>query len=107
MIFLSGLKENNFVQGFIEELSNYLEKLDNKLFDNNIKNNNLKQENCIYQVVEMGTDGAYLQNTNNNKISKETDISKEVLDKIGNDSVLIYKNGKYIVEEELTRQIFR
>lgn len=95
------------MQGFIEELSNYLEKLDNKLFDNNIKNNNLKQENCIYQVVEMGTDGAYLQNTNNNKISKETDISKEVLDKIGNDSVLIYKNGKYIVEEELTRQIFR
>lgn len=95
------------MQFFIEELSNYLEKLDNKLFDNNIKNNNLKQENCIYQVVEMGTDGAYLQNTNNNKISKETDISKEVLDKIGNDSVLIYKNGKYIVEEELTRQIFR
>lgn len=107
MIFLSGLKENNFVQFFIEELSNYLEKLDNKLFDNNIKNNNLKQENCIYQVVEMGTDGAYLQNTNNNKISKETDISKEVLDKIENDSVVRYKNGKYIVEEELTRPIFR
>ncbi len=107
MIFLSGLKEDNFVQSFIEELSNYFEKLDNKLFDNNIKNNNLKQENCIYQVVEMGTDGAYLQNTSNNKISKETDISKEVLNKIGNDSVLIYKNGKYIVEEELTRQIFR
>lgn len=107
MIFLSGLKEDNFVQSFIEELSNYFEKLDNKLFDNNIKNNNLKQENCIYQIVEMGTDGAYLQNTSNNKISKETDISKEVLNKIGNDSVLIYKNGKYIVEEELTRQIFR
>lgn len=107
MIFLSGLKEDNFVQSFIEELSNYFEKLDNKLFDNNIKNNNLKQENCIYQVVEMGTDGAYLQNTSNNKISKETDISKEVLNKIGNDSVLIYKNGKYIAEEELTRQIFR
>lgn len=95
------------MQSFIEELSNYFEKLDNKLFDNNIKNNNLKQENCIYQVVERGTDGAYLQNTSNNKISKETDISKEVLNKIGNDSVLIYKNGKYIVEEELTRQIFR
>ena len=107
MIFLSGLKEDNFVQSFIEELSNYFEKLDNKLFDNNIKNNNLKQENCIYQIVEMGTDGAYLQNTSNNKISKETDTSKEVLNKIGNDSVLIYKNGKYIVEEELTRQIFR
>lgn len=95
------------MQSFIEELSNYFEKLDNKLFDNNIKNNNLKQENCIYQVVERGTDGAYLQNTSNNKISKETDISKEVLNKIGNDSVLIYKNGKYIVEEELTRQILR
>ena len=82
----SNKKENNLIQNFIKELSNYLEKANNQLSnrnDNNrIKINSLKQEECLYQVVEMDVDGAYLQNTNNNRVSKETDISKEVLDKI-------------------------
>lgn len=107
---LSNKKENNLIQNFIKELSNYLEKANNQLSnrnDNNrIKINSLKQEECLYQVVEMDVDGAYLQNTNNNRVSKETDISKEVLDKIGNDSVLRYKDGKYIYEEELTQKFF-
>lgn len=106
---INNVKENNIVQNFIKELSNYLEKANNQLSninDNNIKTNSLKQEECLYQVVEMDADGAYLQNTNNNCISKETDISKEVLNKIGNDSVLRYKDGKYIYEEAITRKIF-
>ena len=53
----------------------------------------------------MSSDGAYLQNINDNRVHKETDISKEVLEKIGNDSVLRYKDGNYIYEEELTRKI--
>lgn len=101
-------KENDGVQSFIKELSNYLEKISNNLTakNNNIEVNNLKQENCLYQVIEMSTDGVYLQNTTNNCVSKETDISKEILDKIGNDSILKYQDGKYIYEEELTRKIF-
>lgn len=104
---LNNTKENNIIQNFIKELSNYLEKNNNQLSnknDNNVKSNSLKQEDCLYQVVEMGVDGAYLQNTNNNFVSKETDIPKEVLNKIGNDSVLRYKDGKYIYEEELTQK---
>lgn len=104
---LSNAKENNIVQNFIKELSNYLEKANNQISnrnDNSIKANSLKQEDCLYQVVEMDVDGAYLQNTNNNCVSKETDISKEILDKIENDSILRYKNGNYIYEEELTQK---
>lgn len=102
-------KENDNVENFIKELSNYLEKISNNLInknDNHLDTNNLKQENCLYQVIEMSTDGVYLQNTTNNCVSKETDISKEILDKIGNDSILRYKEGNYIYEEELTRKIF-
>ncbi len=105
---LNNVKENNFVQNFIKELSNYLEKSNNELSNeksNDINTTNLKQENCLYQVVEIDTDGAYLQNINNNRVSKETDISKDVLKKIGNDSVLRFKDGNYIYEEELTRKI--
>lgn len=103
----NALKENKIVQNFMNELSNYLEKVNNDLASQNIntvKTNSLKQENTIYQVVEIDVDGAYLQNTMNNKISKEIDIPKELLKKIGNDTVLKYKDGKYIIEEELTQK---
>lgn len=103
----NALKENKIVQNFMNELSNYLEKVNNDLANqhiNTVKTNSLKQENTIYQVVEIDVDGAYLQNTMNNKISKEIDIPKELLKKIGNDTVLKYKDGKYIIEEELTQK---
>ena len=105
---LNNVKENSLVQNFIKELSNYLENTSNQLSDqkNNTKTNSLKQENCLYQVVDMDIDGAYLQNINNNRVSKETDISKEVLDNLGNDFVLRYQNGEYIFEEELTQKFF-
>ncbi len=100
-----GIKENSVVQNFVKELSNYLENTSNSLSsqENRISTNCLKQEEGLYQVVDMGTDGVYLQNVRNNQVSKETDIAKEVLEKIGNDSVLRYQNGEYILEEELTK----
>lgn len=106
---VNSVKENNIVQSFIKELSNYIEKENNKLPDeeHNIKDyDSLKQENCLYQVIEIDVDGAYLQNTDNNRISKETDISRELLNKIGNDSVLRFKDGSYIYEEELTKKFY-
>ena len=106
---VNSVKENNIVQSFIKELSNYLEKQNNKLLneEHNRKDNGiLKQENCLYQVVEIDVDGVYLQNTENNSVSKEMDISKEILNKIGNDSVLRFKDGSYIYEEELTKQFY-
>lgn len=106
---VNSVKENNIVQSFIKELSNYLEKQNNKLLneEHNRKDNGiLKQENCLYQVVEIDVDGVYLQNTENNSVSKEMDISKEILNKIGNDSVLRFKDGSYIYEEELTNQFY-
>ena len=105
---LNNVKENKFVQNFMKELSDYIEKDSNEL--SNEKHNRkddagLKQENCLYQVVGIDVDGAYLQNTDNNCISKETNISRELLNKIGNDSVLRFKDGNYIYEEKLTRKI--
>ena len=106
---VNSVKENNIVQSFMKELSNYLEKENNKLPNerhNGKDCGSLKQENCLYQVIEMDVDGAYLQNIDNNCISKETDISKEILNKICNDSVLRFKDGTYIYEEELTKEFY-
>ena len=103
---LNNAKENKFVQNFMKELSNYLEKGNNLEKENDLKTGDLKQENTFYQVVDMDVDGAYLQNTKNNKVSKETDIPKELLEKIGNDTVLQYKNGEYVIDEEMTQKFF-
>jgi len=106
---LNNVKENNIVQNFIKELSNYLEKANKELSNeksNNENNTSLKQENCLYQVVDIDVDGAYLQNINNNCVSKETNLSKDILNKIGNDSVLKFKDGNYIYEEELTKNFY-
>lgn len=92
-------KENNSFQNLIKELSDYIDREKNM-----IKQEGLKQENQLYQVVEIDVNGVYLQNIKNNRVLKETDISKELLNKIGEDSVLRYKNGRYIYEEELTQK---
>ena len=99
-------KENTFIENFMKELSDYLANQmkgkDNKLQENI----NLKEENCLYQVVDRSKDGVYLQNLKNNKVFEETDLPKELLDKISNDYILRYKNGKYIFEEQLTDDFF-
>ena len=89
-LFLNNSKQINYIKDFVKELSDFLD-------------NNLKNEETLYQVVNIVEDGAYLQNTKNNKIVKKS-ISKEILKKIGNDTVLRYKDGKYIIDEKLTQE---
>lgn len=104
-------KENNVVQSFLKELSNYLEKQtkgseSNMIFKKKKSENDLKVEDCLYQVVDRSKDGVYLQNLKTNKVFEETSLPKDILDKIGNDYILRYKNGEYIFEEELTDDFF-
>ena len=100
---LDNIKGNNVVQNFMKELSNYLEKNNENNIDNENLEVGLRQEECLYQVVEVGTNYAYLQNVNTNLVGKETKIPKAILDQIGEDTVMLYKDGNYIVEDELTR----
>ena len=87
------VKESDFVENFIEELSDYLGE----------KNNMELEDKCnLYQVVDFSSKGVYLRDVNTNKIFEETNLPQELKEKIGNDYVLSYKNGKYEYEEELT-----
>ena len=65
-----------------------------------------REENCLYQVVDFSAKGIFLLNKNTNKIFEETEISQELKGQIQNDSILRYKNGEYIYEEELTEEFF-
>lgn len=108
---VKGVKDNKFVQDFIKELSDYLlkgtiGKENNELQEKNPNLNNLREENCLYQVVDRGLNGIYLQNTRNNRVFEETDISQEIQDAIENDYILRYQDGKYVIEERLTDDFF-
>lgn len=102
---INNLKENDFVQNFLNELADTLGNTKNTLdiTKNNEKGSSLKQEGCVYQVVDLTLHGAALLNTDNYMIAEETDIPKDVLDIIAEDSVLRYIDGKYVYDDELTR----
>ena len=106
----SKVKDSGLVQNFMEELSNYLENLNEKgseqLDSRNNEIDKYREENCLYQVVDFAYDGVFLQNMNNNKVFKETNMPKELMNKIANDYILRYKNGTYIFEEKLTDDFF-
>lgn len=88
-------KESNFIQNFIEELKNYLESSEKMEI-------NKEDKGEIYQVVDFSKNGVYLKSAENDEIFEEKNIPNETLDKIGNDYILRFKQGKYIVDEELT-----
>lgn len=102
------VKESDFVQKFTEELSNYLEKANEEgrgqlaVQENNKNLYTYREENALYQVVDFSSNGVFLQNTNTDVTFEETDIPQDILDKIGNDYILRYTDGKYVVEQELT-----
>ena len=73
---VSTTKENNVVQSFLKELSNYLENQtegseSNMILKKKKSENDLKVEDCLYQVVDRSKDGIYLQNLKTNKVSEE------------------------------------
>lgn len=102
------VKESDFAQKFTEELSNYLEKTNEEgrgqleVQENNKNLDTYREENALYQVVDFSSNGVFLQNTNTDVTFEETDIPQDILDKIGNDYILRYTGGKYVVEQELT-----
>ena len=101
--------QNNIVQSFIKELSNYLENINEKgenELDKQDINSNLekyRKEDRLYQVVDMSTNGVILQDTKNNVTFEETEISEDIKDKIQNDYILKYKNiqQKFIEESDI------
>lgn len=88
--------ERNFIKDFINELSNYLQK----------ENRKLEIENGFYQVVDFGNNSVFLQNMDTNKVFEEKNLPEEIKNKISNDYVLKYEDGKYSIDMEKTDRFF-
>ena len=75
----------------------------------NLQENSSKKyrtENDLYVVVERSLNSAYLQNVNTNIIFEETNFSNDVFNLLCNDAVVRFKGGKYVYEDDITREWF-
>ena len=102
-----------FTDNFIKELNEHLENFTLKVDIRREKQNNLeekldnfREEGGLYQVVDLSSKGAFLQNMRTNRIFEETNIPKDLKNIISNDYILSYKYGTYIWEEELTNKFY-
>ena len=69
--------------------------------------NYLRQEDCLYYVVDGNLETAYLKNLNIDVIFEEINLPEELKGKIWKDDFLIYKNGEYSLQQELTDELFK
>ena len=81
------------------EINNFKNELQDKL------DNKYRIENCLYQVVDFSEEGVFLQNKETKIIFEEKDLPQDLKSKIATDYILRYKNGSYIIEEELTDEL--
>lgn len=65
-----------------------------------------RKENSLYVVVERCLNSAYLQDMDTNIVFEEVNFPKDVVDLLCNDSIVRFKNGKYVYEKELTDDLF-
>ena len=108
-----GTEVRKFADNFIEELSehleDFLEKVDIRRENKNNQKttlDNFREEGALYQVVDLSSKGAFLQNMKTNVILEETNIPENLKNVISNDYILRYKDGTYIWEEELTDKFY-
>lgn len=110
---LRGTEVRKFADNFINELTEHLENFFEKVDIRREKQNNqeeklddFREEGGLYQVVDLSSKGAFLQNMKTNVILEETNIPEDLKNVISNDYILRYKDGTYIWEEELTDKFY-
>lgn len=110
---LRGTEVRKFADNFINELTEHLENFFEKVDIRREKQNNqeeklddFREEGGLYQVVDLSSKGAFLQNMRSNVILEETNIPEDLKNIISNDYILRYKDGTYIWEEELTDKFY-
>ena len=100
---------DNFINELTEHLEDFFEKVDIRRENKNNqeeKLDNFREEGSLYQVVDISSKGAFLQNMKTNVILEETNIPEDLKNVISNDYILRYKDGTYIWEEELTDKFY-
>ena len=92
---------NSEVKGFLNELSAYMNNLKEKIF----KQKDQREEG-LYYVLNGNPDKVYLTKFNSKKVFEEKDLPEEIKKSVSEGVILRYKDGEYIIDEELTEKNF-
>jgi len=102
---------------FFRELKNNLEKSEAKDFLNELTDfmNSLKKkmskpkdirEEGLYYVLDGNPNKVYLTKFSSKKVFEASDLPQEIKNIVSKGFILRYKNGQYLVDEELTEKNF-
>ena len=102
---------------FFRELKNNLEKSEAKDFLNELTDfmNSLKKkmskpkdirEEGLYYVLDGNPNKVYLTKFSSKKVFEASDLPQEIKNIVSEGFILRYKNGQYLVDEELTEKNF-
>ena len=93
--------ENREVKDFLNELSDYMNNLKEKIF----KQKDQREEG-FYYVLDGNPDKVYLTKFNSKKVFEATDLPEEIKKSVSEGFILRYKDGEYSIDEELTEKNF-
>ena len=93
--------QNIEVKNFLNELSDYMNNLKEKVFRQ--KN---EREEGLYYVLNANPNKIYLTKFNSKKVFEETDLPEEIRKSVSEGVILRYKGGEYIIDEKLTEKNF-
>ena len=97
----NNLSNNNEVKEFINDLAEFMNNLKEEI----LKPKDIREEG-LYYVLDGNPNKVYLTKFNSKKVFEETDIPQEIKNTVSEGFILRYKDGKYIVDEELTEKNF-
>jgi len=95
------LSNDNKVKDFIQELSEYMNELKEKIS----KPKDIREEG-LYYVLNANPNKIYLTKFDDKKVFEATDLPKEIRNSVSEGVILKYKDGEYTVDEELTEKNF-
>ena len=97
----NNLSNNNDVKEFINDLAEYMNNLKEKFN----KPKDIREEG-LYYVLNANPDKIYLTKFNDKRVFEATDLPKDIKNTVSEGVILRYKNGEYMIDEELTEKNF-
>ena len=104
--FLNDMKsitvQNNLLSSFVEKLEDLKDSINDKLVDNNLLKKEKNDE--LYYVYAYNFPKVYITKQKSNKVELLEGVSDEFKKNLAEGFILRYKDGKFLVDEELTEK---
>lgn len=96
--------DNKFLSSIVEDLDEIIDKVNKQLGKGEIEKNKLNTESELYYVYSYAPPNVYITKQKSNKVELLENVSDEFINNLAEGFVLRCKDGKYSIDEELTKK---